>query len=213
MRRLALLALVLACHATPQEAAAAREPPRTPAAADAASARGEVPIGPNVPADQLDTPGLRHVEVLRIDRDFGKPHFDIVLDAWLPRDRPDRLAEARLWWLKRHRADARGPFGKKSLRHVEVHTRRLGPGRIRLRIGGKGRLFAFEVVAEDGTARAYTRVRTADGRTVERCAATSAVLHAKKTLGIVTGIDRLAVRCTTPAGTTVTGEAVPDAGR
>lgn len=164
----------------------------------------------DTPTDALETATHRHVEVLRIDRDFGKPHFDIVIDAWVPKDAPERLADARIWWLKRHRGDMRGPFGRKSLRHVEVATERLGPDRMRIVIGAKGTRFAFDVVDDGaGRVRAYARVRTSDGRTVERCAVTTATLVAQKTLGIVRGIDRLEVACRTPDGRAVRGVVVP----
>ncbi len=39
--------------------------------------------------------GEARVEVLRVKRDFGKPHFDLAIDAWLDAD-ATRLDEARL---------------------------------------------------------------------------------------------------------------------
>ncbi len=224
MRAGIALALVMACRAGRSEAA---DPPPVPAASETGAASDRAASAPrprppaaaqpagvpplvDTPADALDTATHRHVELLRIDRDFGKPHFDIVVDAWVPKDAPQRLAEARIWWLKRHRGDMRGPFGKRSLRHVEVRSRRLGPDRIRLSIGAGSARFSFDVVDEDGRVAAYTRVRTRDGRIVERCAARWGLLRAKKTLGIVRGIDRLEVTCRTPDGAVVEGDVVAD---
>src|SRR5262247_682211 len=50
------------------------------------------------PAESLSTPQLQHTELLRIRRNFGKEHFEIVLDAWVATDVPDEIHDARLWW-------------------------------------------------------------------------------------------------------------------
>jgi hypothetical protein len=43
-------------------------------------------------------------EVVRIKRDFGKPHFDLAIDAWTEGERLDRV---RLLWVNTSEADRR----------------------------------------------------------------------------------------------------------
>src|SRR5687768_12999644 len=76
------------------------------------------PHGPAAPSE-LSTDELRHHEVLRIDRDFGMSHWEIALDGWLPRERTDRIAELRLWWVNTDDGDRRKPFSAHLRRYID----------------------------------------------------------------------------------------------
>ena len=157
------------------------------------------------PADALSTRDLRHHEALRIDRDFGKPEFDLVVDAWSETARGD-LADVRLWWVKTTANDRRSPLSAKSERYVDIDVRRASRDAMRMRIRGGNREFAFEVELDaDGRAHVFADVVTKDGTTVEHCLTTSGRLQAKRVLGIPVGLGALQVSCVDDHGRTVRG--------
>lgn len=157
------------------------------------------------PVAGLSTRALRHHEALRIDRDFGKPEFDLVVDAWSETARGD-LADVRLWWVKTTANDRRSPLSTKSERYVDIDVRRAGPDAMRMRIRGAGKEFAFEVELDDkGVAHVFADVVTKDGATVDHCRTTSGRLTAKRVLGIPVGLGALQVSCIDDHGRTVRG--------
>jgi hypothetical protein len=159
------------------------------------------------PAAALSPRGLRHHEALRIDRDFGKPEFDLVIDAWSETAQGD-LADVRLWWVKTNAGDRRSPLSTKSERYVDIDVRRDGPDAMRVRVRGGGREFAFEVeLDEKGRAHVFTDVVTKDGAKIDHCRTLSSRLIAKRVLGIPVGLGALQVSCVDDQGRAVRGRA------
>jgi hypothetical protein len=158
------------------------------------------------PADALSTRALRHHEALRIDRDFGKPEFDLVVDAWSETARGD-LADVRLWWVKTTANDRRSPLSTKAERYVDIDVRRDGPNSMHVSVRGGGREFAFDVELGKGGAHVFTDVVTKDGETVEHCRTTSSRLIARRVMGIPVGLGALQVTCIDDDGRKVRGRA------
>jgi len=159
------------------------------------------------PATALSPRGLRHHEALRIDRDFGKPEFDLVIDAWSETAQGD-LADVRLWWVKTTAGDRRSPLSTKAERYVDIDVRRDGPDAMRVSVRGGGREFAFEVeLDERGRALVFTDVVTKDGTKVDHCRTTSSRLIAKRVLGIPVGLGALQVSCVDAQGRAIRGKA------
>ena len=152
------------------------------------------------PASRLDSAELEHQELIRIGRDWGKDGYSVVLDGWIPRADPTRIADVRLWWLKTHRSDERGPFSDDSARHFDVRTRRLAGDRWDVEVRSDGKAFTFHVEADGrGHLAAFATVKTAGG-TVDHCRTTRGTLRARTLLGAPIGIDRLEVVCTDGTG-------------
>ena len=170
------------------------------------------PIATRIPfaetdAEALSIQGLRHHEALRIDRDFGKPEFDLVVDAWSETARGD-LADVRLWWVKTTANDRRSPLSTKAERYVDIDVRREGPDAMRVAVRGGNREFVFEVeLDEKGRAHVFTDVGTKDGTTIAHGRTTSSKLVAKRVLGIPVGLGALQVSCIDDAGRKVRGRA------
>lgn len=151
--------------------------------------------------DALAPQGLAHHEALRIDRDFGKPEFDLVVDAWTPSATPDELADVRLWWVKTSAADQRSPLSTRSKKYVDVETIENAPDDWSLKLRGDHKEFSFDIeLDEDGRARVFTDVVREDGVEVRHCMATAGRLRARRLLGIPVGIDALVVDCTDADG-------------
>jgi hypothetical protein len=135
------------------------------------------------------------VEVLRVKRDFGKPHFDLAIDAWLDAD-ATRLDEARLWWVNTAEQDRRKPLGPMVERMVKLRYRRGSSRSLTVTVTGDGKEFAFVVeLGEAGQLHAFVAVDTDDGRHVARCRTTSARLIAHRVLGLPVGLARVSVTC------------------
>jgi hypothetical protein len=165
-----------------------------------------IPVGETSRADLAPT-GLLHHEALRIDRDFGKPEFDLVIDAWSSAT-DGGLADVRLWWAKTTDGDRRSPLSHKTERYVDVETRRTHADRIEVRVRGGARELSMEVELDAaGRVRVYTDVVTADGREVHRCRALAGRLLARRVLGIPVGVGALALECIDARGRRLSGRA------
>lgn len=143
-------------------------------------------------AELAASPG---VEVVRIKRDFGKPHFDLTIDAWTD-DAAGRLESARMWWVNTAEADRRKPLGRVIERLVHLRYRRVSSAALTVVVAGDGKEFTFTVErAGDGTVHAFVAVDTEDGRHVPRCRTERARVLARRVLGVPVGIARIAVTC------------------
>ena len=153
--------------------------------------------------------GLLHQEALRIDRDFGKPEFDLVVDTWTPEAAVDVLADVRLWWVKTTAQDRRSPLSERAQKYVDIETKRAADDAWRIEVRGDKKEFVFEVeLDEDGRALVFTDVMTKDGRRVGHCRTTGGKLLARRLLGIPIGIEKLEVHCVDKRGALVHGRAV-----
>jgi hypothetical protein len=151
-------------------------------------------------ADALSTSELAHHEVLRIERDFGKPDFQIVVDAWEQTSR-DSLADVRLWWVRPSRDDERHPFSLRLMRYLQLSFEPKSDDRWHVGMVGDRKHFEFSVELEsDGRAVAYGDVITEDGRTIRHCRTTHGHLVARRFLGVPVGIKQLEVNCVDQAG-------------
>jgi hypothetical protein len=172
------------------------------------------PLAVSVPntetsCDALSPEGLEHHETLRIDRDFGKPEFDLVVDAWTKTASPGELADVRLWWLKTTAADQRSPMSTRSQKYVDIETIENEPDAWTLQLRGDHKEFRFDVeVDAGGRAQVFTDIVTAQGKTIRHCRATAGKLRARRLLGIPIGIDSLAVECVDDRGRAQRGKAV-----
>lgn len=147
------------------------------------------------PVGASDEPPAEFVEVVRVKRDFGKPHFDLVIDAWTDRE-GERLDEVRLWWANTSEHDRRKPLGRLIERMVKLKYRRLSATKLTVTVTGDGKEFKFTVeLGGDGRAHAYVAVDTEDGRHIARCRTHSARLLARRLLGLPVGVSRLTVEC------------------
>jgi len=159
------------------------------------------------PVTQLAPRGLRHHEALRIERDFGKPEFELVVDAWSETAHGE-LADVRLWWVKTTANDRRSPLSQKSERYVDIDVQRNGPDEMRVRVRGTGREFEFAVELDDtGKAAVYMDVVKSDGTAVDHCRTVSSKLTARRVLGIPVGLGALTVSCIDDAGHRIRGRA------
>lgn len=139
------------------------------------------------------TPGS--VEVVRIKRDFGKPHVDLAIDAWTDAN-ATRLAGARLWWVITSEEDRRKPLGALVERMVKLKYRRDSSTSLTVTVTGDRKEFAFSVeLGRDGKSHAYVAIDTEDGQFVPRCRADSVRLIAHRVLGLPVGLARIAVTC------------------
>jgi hypothetical protein len=167
--------------------------------------RSTVPYVTTETAD-LSPSGVEHGEVLRIDRDFGKPSFDIVVDAWRASTAPDNIVDVRMWWVETTQGDQRSPFGEKVHRYIELEYEPHGQDKWHVTLRGDRKEFGFEVAIDDaGQAIAITDVKTEDGL-VSKCRATSGRLVARRLMGIPLGIKRLEITCVDAEGLEHRGE-------
>jgi len=149
-------------------------------------------------ADSPDAPDLPEVapaEVVRIKRDFGKPNFDLVIDAWAD-VAAGRLREVRLWWTNTDEVDHRKPLGRMIERMVKLQYRRITDTSLTVAVAGDGKRFTFTVELDKaGKVAVFVPIETADGRTIRRCRTDSARLLARRVLGMPVGISHIAVTC------------------
>lgn len=154
------------------------------------------------PADEETSvdPRGAGVEVVRIVRDFGKPHFSLVIDAWTD-SAAGRLDEARLWWVNTSEQDRRKPLGRVIERMVKLQYKRSSGTAMTVVVAGDGKEFSFSVeLGDDGKPGAYVAVDTEAGQFIPRCRTESARLLARRVLGMPVGIARIAVTCRDGSG-------------
>lgn len=160
-------------------------------------------------ARDLAPSGLVHQEALRIDRDFGKPEFDLVVDTWTDETSGDVLADVRLWWVKTTAQDRRSPLSERAKKYVEIETTQAAPDAWKVKLRGDRKEFAFDVELDDrGRAQVYTDVLTDAGGRVGHCRTTGGKLLARRLLGIPIGVDKLEVHCVDARGAKHHGRAV-----
>jgi len=154
------------------------------------------------PIESLDVDAAQHAEVLQVVRDFGRPEVNIAVDAWIPAGDAARIDAVRLWWSD----DVdRFPFNDRVLRHLVIDYRRVQPDRWKIRVAGDGMDLSFVVALHDGRPALFADVVRDDGRVVKACRTESALLLARRFLGIPIGLDAMLVRCSGPDGTTHRG--------
>lgn len=140
------------------------------------------------------------IEVVRVERDFGKPHFDLAIDAWTD-GKATRLEKARLWWVNTSLQDRRKPLGALIERMVKLQYARVSNTSLTVTVSGDGKQFAFTVeLGQDGKLHAYVPVDTDDGKHIPRCRTDSARLIAHRVLGLPVGLARIAVTCSDGSG-------------
>ena len=163
----------------------------TVATADAASL-----IPKRVAAAQLSQGGLKHQEVLRIDPDALGPSrdHDIVIDAWTDNSKTE-IEELRMWWLDKAKGNERSIFGKTVRKRMKVTYAKKSADKWLVSLKEGSRTYDFDVEIEDGKAKAYGTVITKDGKWIPHCEAKRSNVVPKRTLGIPTGLKRLAVTC------------------
>lgn len=164
-----------------------------------------IPSGPTA-AGELSAPGFAHQEVLRIDRDFGKPYWELAVDGWVTEAPPRRVEEMRLWWVNTDDADRRKPFSRTLRRHVKFEFTRRSDDGVDVRLAGDGKDYRFVVErdpkgAPKGALAAFTDVELADGSLVHHCRVARGRLTARRFLGVPIGVATLKVRCTDGTGT------------
>lgn len=168
--------------------------------ADPAAATPEAPTPAAAPAPAAE-PELAPEEVVRVKRDFGKPNFDLVIDAWADVEAA-RLREIRLWWTNTNEVHHRKPLGRMIERMVKLQYRRISDTELTVAVAGDGKRFTFTVeLGKDGKVATFVPVETRDGRQIHRCRTTSARLLARRVLGMPVGIDHIAVTCRDSQGT------------
>lgn len=153
---------------------------------------------PMVAADvaELSTPVLRHTELLRITRDWGKPNWEIAIDGWVDRGGSHNVADVRVWWANTDKNDRRKPISKRFRKYFKIKHRTTRPGHARVVLTGTGKRFEFDVETDtNGRAHAFANIKTRDGTRVEHCRARRAMLTARRFLGIPTGLKHLTVSC------------------
>jgi hypothetical protein len=144
-------------------------------------------------------------EVVRIKRDFGKPHFDLAIDAWLAG--PSRIDKVQLLWVNTSEEDRRKPLGKFIERMVALKYKRISAKSIKVVVAGDDKEFTFTVeLGPDGGLSTYVAVDTDGGRHIPRCLATDAKLMARRVIGIPVGIARVAVSCSDADGNVHAGQ-------
>lgn len=145
-------------------------------------------------------------EVVRVKRDFGKPHFDLVIDAWAD-SQAATLQRAQLWWSNTSEGDRRKPLGALIERMVKLQYRRLSSTAVAVAVAGDGKEFTFTVeLAGDGQVHAYVAIDTEGGKHIPRCRTTHARLLARRVLGMPVGISHIAVTCKDDGGAVHSGQ-------
>ncbi|MEZ4385467.1 MAG: hypothetical protein R3A79_29345 [Nannocystaceae bacterium] len=135
------------------------------------------------------------IEVVRIKRDFGKPHFDLALDAFTEPG-VARLGDVRLHWVNTSAGDRRKPLGPLTERLVKVDLRRESDRAVTVTITGDHKEFAFALeLRDDGALDVFVAAITESGEAIQRCRTANARLIARRVLGIAVGLDRIAVEC------------------
>jgi hypothetical protein len=157
-------------------------------------------------ASELAPDGLRHHELLRIARDFGKPQYEIVVDGWSRQLDPKTISDVRIWWINTARDGRRSPFDRKVQRYIDIEYVTNAPGEWTVRMRGDRKEFTFGIELDEREASVYTSVVLEDGTRIERCRAASGTLLARRIVGIPVGISAMQVECVDEGGHTHTGE-------
>ncbi len=165
----------------------------------ATAPRGDLPRGPTA-ASELSTKSYAHHEVLRIDRDFGMPQWEIALDGWVARDDAAHIEDVRLWWVNTDKGEHRKPFSRHLRRFIEFDYERDASGTLRVRLAGDRKAYAFSVVAGESAPVVHADIERTDGVTVRQCRCHSGRLIARRVIGIPIGIAALRVQCTDAEG-------------
>ena len=171
----------------------------------ATSTRPPIPSGPSAVAD-LSTAHHAHHEVLRIDRDFGMPQWEIALDGWVSRGDATHLEDVRLWWVNTDKDDKRKPFSRYLRKFIDFGYERAADDALKVRLAGDRKAYAFTVSLTDGDPVVHADIERTDGTKIQRCRCRSARLIARRVLGIPVGIGALRVQCVDDAGTSHTGD-------
>lgn len=159
------------------------------------------------PVAGLDQPGFKHIEVLRIQRDFGKRDFEIAMDAWVPDGNLARIETVRLWWYKTNKDGERGPFSTKTKRYFDIAYLRVDEGTWQVQMLADDRRFTFMVAADGhGGVIATGTAVLKDGSAVKNCKMQHGDLRAAKVFGVPTGIEELRVTCTDSEGVVHEGQ-------
>ncbi len=160
-------------------------------------------VGPVLPegitpiAELGALPELRHAEVLQVERDFGRPNVNVAVDVWMPDGDTPRIDAVRLWWSDEI---DRFPFSAAVLEQLDIDVQRREPSSWRVEIAADGKRFGFDVTLDHGQPAAFGDVVLDDGRVVRHCRAESALLSARRFLGIPIGLRAIVVACTAPDG-------------
>jgi len=144
-------------------------------------------------------------EVVRIKRDFGKPHFDLAIDAFMAG--PARLERVQLLWVNTSEEDRRKPLGKLIERMVALKYKRVSARSFKVVVAGDDKEFTFTVeLGPDGGLSTFVAVDTDAGRHIPRCKTEEAKLLARRVIGIPVGIAKVAVSCRDADGNVHAGQ-------
>ncbi|MEM6295423.1 MAG: hypothetical protein AAGA54_29385 [Myxococcota bacterium] len=150
-----------------------------------------------MPAAALAVDGFTHVEVMRVQRDWGKREFEIVMDAWVSSEDPGRVEMVRLWWFKANKQGERGPFSEKTKRHFDIVYTRPDDARWVVDMVADDKRFTFVVQADEAHGiSALATVTVPGGGQVENCRVHGGEVRASTVLGIPNGIEAFEVTCT-----------------
>jgi len=165
-----------------------------------ALAGDRIPSGPT-PAAKLTTATLRHLEVMRIDRDFGMAKWELALDGWVPHEDGASIVDLRLWWVNVEDGDRRKPMSAHLQRYIDFGFERAVGGVLAVHLAGDGKRYEFAVELDAaGVPVVLASVTLADGAIVPRCRCARGRLVARRILGMPIGIASLQVRCSDATG-------------
>jgi hypothetical protein len=157
----------------------------------------------------LSTQRLRHHEVLRIDRDFGMPKWELALDGWAPHDDPGAVESLKRGGVNVEDNDRRKPFASYLRRVLEFGFEPIARGGLAVRLAGDRKEYAFTVEPDAaGIPAVHATIDLDDGSRIERCRCQRGRLLARRVLGVPIGIANLRVRCTDTAGVARDGAVV-----
>ncbi|MBK8260847.1 MAG: hypothetical protein IPK80_05850 [Nannocystis sp.] len=152
---------------------------------------------PQPAGDPEDRPG---VEVVRIKRDFGKPHFDLALDAW-PDPTHTRIDHVRLRWVNTSEHDRRKPLGPIASRLVQLRVHRDADRRLSVTVTGDDKEFLFHLeLTPEGAIQAHVAAVGEGGQPIPKCRAEAARLITHRVFGLPTGLAHIEVLCLSDRG-------------
>lgn len=156
----------------------------------------------------LSTDRLAHHEVLRIDRDFGMPKWELALDGWVPHGNAE-VETLALWWVNVEDDDRRKPFAPYLKRYLQFAFEAITDGGLAVKLAGDRKEYAFTVQLDGkGKPVVHATVQLDDGTRVDGCRCERGRLLARRVLGVPIGIASLQVRCTDTTGTVRSGSVV-----
>ncbi|GEM_PF-5968556 len=153
------------------------------------------PLRPTEPTELSDARS-KHVEVLRVTRDFGANYWHLVVDGWMPAHGGE-LEEVRLWWANVKEHDKRFPFSRKELHYVSMSYERKAATAWNVTFAGDGKSFTFSVELDgnSNTANAYADIFTDDSTVVEHCRVLRSRMIARRFIGIPVGLRGVRATC------------------